>query len=483
MFKIHSFFPLFNFLMSFLALNFAAGDGGFMSAFEGGGEAPPPDMGEDTEDEGGTPAPEPAPVEGEPKEGEEPVGEKKPVAGEPAPDLTKPLSKEAKKFMGELKQSNPAAWKELNSRIWSLNGLDKKIADHFDEGGIDQAIKLKTDVEGFLKEADADDLGQIKEELSGFRTIDKQIMDGNPAFLNSLPPEIQNGLFSMMPGFVADWRDRDSEGYNRYFGGMVVSTLRDSNFQQNLDMALWKLEEMGVDDPAVKKVHDLLAGNRKWITDLDVKAKAAPEKKVAPADDPVAREKQQIATEKLQLARGRIVSQFRQNFDSKMLAELKKVSAGADGKIPGNVNRPEVILRAMSNLAKTMGSQVESRVDQYLQSKDEEGAFKYLSSQVTEKRLNEAVTKAYRYLYGSGGTAARTTTTTTEKGKDGGTPPPQTGFVTINYDPKASSIDYAKTDALAKSMNTTRQKLIGQNKAVLKNGKRVTWPRDAQAEQ
>lgn len=485
---IHSFFPLFRFLMSFIAL-FAAGDtGGFMASFGDAGAAPPVDLEgvDDTEGDGGgeqSTAETTTEGDGEKPEGEQP-GDKKVADSFTAPDLAKPLSKGEKKFLGELKQADPEAWKSLNSRIYALNGLDKKIGEHFD-GGLDEAIALKTNVDNFLKEADADDLGQIKEELSGFRTIDKQILDGNPAFIQSLPPEMQDGLFRMMPTFVEDWRGRDEDGYQRYFGGLVVATLRDTDFVKNLDMALWKLEEMGTDDPAVKKVHDLLAGNRKWINDLDTKAKTPAEKKTAPADDAISQERKQVDREKIQLATNRVITKFNQEFAPKFQKTLKTVAAGPDGKIPANVNKGEVVLRAMRNLVNTLGQSVGKRVDQYIAAKDEAGAFNYLSTQVTEKRLTEAVTEAYRYLYRTGG-APRPNTTTADKGDKGGKGDGENavpGFVTINYDPKASSIDVAATTKLAQSMRLSYRQLVSQNKCVLKNGKRVTWPRDAQAEQ
>ena len=317
----------------------------------------------------------------------------------------------------------------------------------------------------------------------GFRTIDKQILDGNPAFIQNLPPEMQDGLFRMMPTFVEDWRGRDEDGYQRYFGGLVVATLRDTDFIKNLDMALWKLEEMGTDDPAVKKVHDLLFGNRKWINDLDAKAKAAPEKKAPAADDPVAAREKNVQQQELKLANTRLITRFRDTFNPKLLKSLRTIAGGTDGKVPANVNKGEVILRAMKNLVTTLGSSVGKRVDQYLEGKDEEGAFKYLSTQVTDKRMTEAVTEAYRYLYRSHGSPkpgpVRDKDNNGGKGGENAVP----GFVTINYDPKASSIDVAATTKLAQSMRLSYRALVSQNKAVLKNGKKVTWPRDAQAEQ
>lgn len=486
--RIHSFFPLFRFLMGFIALNFAAGDGGFMSSFGDAGAAPPVDFGEEegdggSEDEGAAAAVT-TEEDGETKEGDEAAGKEKSATGESAPDLAKPLSKGAKKFLGELKQSDPAAWKELNSRIWSLNGLDKKISEHFD-GGLDGAIKLKTDVDTFLQDAQADNLQEIKDELHGFRGVDRKLMNGDPTFLNELPPEMQTGLFKMMPTFVEDWRGRDEDGYQRYFGGLVVATLRDTDFVKNLDMALWKLDEMGTDDPAVKKVHDLLSGNRKWINDLDTKAKTPPEKKAAAADDPVTAREKNVQAQELKLSQTRLTTKFRSTFDPKMLSTLKSVAAGTDGKIPANVNRAEVVLRAMKNLIGTLGNQVGKRVDDYLAGNDEEGAFKYLQTQVTDKRITEAVTSAYRYLYKNNGVGGTKPTPAGDKGKEGkegggGAP---AGFVTINYDPKASSIDVAATTKLAQTMRLTYRQLVSQNKCVLRNGKRVTWVREAQAEQ
>lgn len=483
---IHSFLPLFRFFMNFIAL-FAEG-GGFMASFGSETAAPPVDLGAD-EGEGGEDQPTvetttPESEDAKP-EGEEPVAGKEKVAtGELAPDLAKPLSKEAKKFMAELKQANPAAWKELNSRHWSLNGLDKKIGEHFD-GGLDEAIALKTNVDTLLKDTQLDNLDEVKSQIAEFRDTDAKIIKGDPSFVNDLPAEAQESLYRMMPTFVQDWRERDGDGYERYFGGLVVATLRDTDFVKNLDMALWKLDEMGTDDPAVKKVHDLLSGNREWINKLDTKAKTPAEKKAAPADDAVTQERKQVDREKIQLATNRVITRFNQEFAPKFTKILKTVAAGADGKIPANVNKGEVILRAMKGLINTLGQSVGKRVDQYVAGKDEEGAFKYLSTQVTEKRMTEAMTEAYRYLYRTGG-GTRTVPAAGDKGDKGGkgggeSAPP--GFVTINYDPKPSSIDWAKTDALAKSMRLSRRQLISQNKCVLTNGKRVNWPRDAQAEQ
>jgi hypothetical protein len=479
MIKIHSIFPLFNFWLNFLSLFFAAADGGFMASLAS--EVPMTDLGGDDEPtaEPDKPAGEDTPADGEPtKEGDQTAAVKPAQAG---PDLAKPLSSGAKKFLGELKQSDPAAWKELNNRIWSLNGIDKKIAEHFDNG-IDDAIKLKTDVDTFLKAANLDNIQEVSEELDGYRITDKKLIAGDHSFINDLPEEAQASLYRMMPNFVEDWRARDADSYQRYFGNLVVATLQHTKFQQNLEMALWKLEEMGLDDPGVKKLHDLFSGNLDWINKLSEKSNAAPEKKPVAANDEVTARERNVQQQELNISRTRVVTRFRQAFDSKMLNLLKTEAGGSTGKIPANVNKSEVLLRAMNNLAKTLGTQVESRIDEYLRGKDEEGAFKYLSSQVSDKRLTTAVSQAYRYLYGAGAPTQVAPKTDGKPPAAAPGTPAAGGFININYNPRASSVDVAATTKLAESMRLSYRQLISQNKCVLKNGKRVTWARDAQDE-
>lgn len=431
---------------------------------------------------------EPAPVEektsGEPAPDGEAPKDGEPAAAKPAQagqDLAKPLSAGAKKFLGELKQSDPAAWKEINNRIWSLNGIDKKLGEHF-ENGVEEAIKLKTDVDTFLREAELDNLQEVRGELEDYRITDAKIIKGDPSFINDLPQEAQESLYRMMPNFVEDWRARDAESYQRYFGNLVVATLQQTKFQQNLEMALWKLEEMGLEDPNVKRLHDLFSGNLQWIKDLHEKSNKPPEKKAPAPDSEVTQRERNVQQQELNLSRTRVVTRFRQAFDSKMLNLLKTEAGGSTGKIPANVNKAEVLLRAMGNLAKTLGSQVENRVDEYLRGKDEEGAFKYLSSQVSEKRLATAVSQAYRYLYGAGA-PTQAAPKNTEQAKPAAGEPAAGNFITINYNPKASSVDVAATTKLAASMRMSYRQLISQNKCVLKSGKRVTWARDAQDEE
>lgn len=482
MFKIHSIFPLFHFLLAPLFGLFAAG--GDALAALGGDSAvvldAPTDGGGDPGDESdssgdGEGDGEVAAAEGEPEPGAKPAAQT-----EPAPELAKPLSGAARTALKALKAENPAAWKELNARMWALDGQDKKIAEHFPEKGIEQAIALKTELDTFLTEADAENLADVRGELNDFRLTDAQIIKGDPAFVKNLPENVQAGLYKMLPHFVNEWSSRDNDGYQRYFAGLVDATLRDTKFAQNMEMALWKLEEMGTDDPSVKKIHDLLSGNMKWMNDLKAKSTAAPVAKETPeADAKLTAREQTVKQRERSMSMSRVARTTRGFADPKMLSILGNLYGG---KIPANVNKAEVMLRSVRNLAVIMGKPVNDKIGQYLDAGDEDGAAKYMTSQMTDHRLTKAVEDAKNYLYGKsvlGGTPAAAAAAA--PGARPAAKPSQ--FMSINYDPKSSSIDWTKTDALAKELNLSRRQLISQNKCVLRNGKKVTWPRGAELEQ
>lgn len=491
MFRISSFLPfavLKFWLMPMFGMFFAAGGdalgalGGDSSAVvldtggdEGGGE------GEGTSDGTGS-------GEGEgTREGEgegEAAGKPKEQAG---PELAKPLSTAAKTFMKEAKAANPAAWKEISQRLWALNGIDQKVTEHF-ENGIDGAIELKTNVDTFLSEAGAQDLQEVRTELNDFRLTDGKIIKGDPTFINDLPENVQTGLYKMMPSFVGEWAGKDKASYDRYFAGVVVNTLRDTDFTYNMQTAVRELERMGLDNADVKTVHDIIKGNLDWINTLKTKASAVPEKKETAAPDNKqldSREEKVKQAERTQM-KGRIATKFRSQIDPKM---TKSLAGLYGGKIPPNVNKAEVMGRAVRHLAEAMGPAGSDKITQYLDAGDEAGAIKFVLSQASEQRIADAVEKSKNYLYGKTASAKKPDPKPDGQGGKGAGAGGGAGankgqqFQTITFNPKATSIDLKKSAEVAQKMGLTRNQLFTQNKAVLRSGKLVTWASDAENEQ
>jgi hypothetical protein len=493
MIKLHTFFPFLKFMLAFLALNFAAGadvlgaaEGAeaFVDTGEEGGEGEGPGgasgagEGEEAGEGEGTEEQRAAAAAGAAKAGEQ-----------TGPQLSKPLSKEAVTALKGLKEANPKAWKELNNRLWGGDGLFKKVEEHFGEGGLDAAVELKGNVDSFLENNRLRDLEEANSEIQDFRATDAKIIKGDISFINDLPENVRGGIDRMMPDFVGQWADRDKEGHDRYFGGLMVNTLRDTDFTMNLRTAIRELERMGLEDGDVKTVHDLLKANFDWIEKMKATAATPPKKKEGAGenDQQLNRREQSIKEKEIGLARQRIGANFRRHADPKMLATLKGIY---QGKIPATINKGEVMLRALRDeLGPMLGQQFEDKIRQYLEAGDEQGAIKYTLSQATDARLTEAVKKADRFLYpkaalgrrvnpGAGG--GNNTRTAGGANSGAGAGKADNTFTKIAYNPRPSSIDYAATDKLAKElgMSRGRNQLFSQNKAVLKSGKKVTWTKD-----
>ncbi len=155
------------------------------------------------------------------------------------------------------------------------------------------------------------------------------------------------------------------------------------------------------------------------------------------------------------------------------------------GKIPDHVNVGEVMTRMRSNLIEALGQSTHDRIEQYLDGGDEQGAIKYLLQQTTDQKLTDAITKAYKHLYkpsAMGAGAPKPVASATAPTRNGA-PPAAKGVTQIAYNPKYQSIDRAATEKWAKEKGVSYQRLVTQNMAVLKNGKRVTWSPDAENEQ
>lgn len=498
MFKLHSFIPFLKFLCPML---FAAGadvlgalGGGeavvIESSTEGGGE------GEDggSESTGGENGAEAAGAEGEEGqggEGEGKEGKQRTQGRERAmPEMAKPLSPKEKAALNTLKQNDPEAWKALSRRIWGLNTVEKQIAENFGDGGLEEAIQTKSTLDNFLQKAGYPDLAGVESELQEYRSADGKILKGDATFLNDLPEEVQGGLFKMAPEFIGQWSKRDPEGYERFFLPIVLATLRDSGVEDIIRYSLRDLQRMGMDNADVKALYDQLKPASDWLDTNKEKIRKPPEKKPqAQTEDPKTQERLNRAEQiERSQALGRVGSQVN---TTKGPAMSKALAAHFGGKIPGYVNKGEVIVRARVELAKLLGRGYSDKLDQYMESGDEAGAIKFTLQQITEQRIQTAVERAAKYLYGQptlgsnsrnqqGGGNNNQNQGQRGAGKAGaGTP----GVTTLKYNPRPTSIDLAASDKWAKELGISRSRLFTSNRAVVKGKGRCTWAQDAESEE
>lgn len=499
MFKLFSIFPFLKFLFPMFcfaagadALGALGGGEAGGAVFEGGGEedgGEGAEFGDGGEDGGESSGEEKREREGEESEESQKTEGRQRPSGKPMPELAKALSPEAKGALNKLKQEDPKAWKELSRRIWGLNNVEKELSEAFGDGGIQEAVQIKTNVDNFLEKTGYTDLGQVETEIIEYRAADGKILKGDVSFLNDLPEEIQSGIYNMMPDFIGQWAKRDVEGYERFFLPIVLATFAQSGGEDQLRYALYELNKMGLDNADVKSVHDKIKAVSDWLDTNKTKLKTAPDKRPPQqTEDPKTKERLARADQiEHREAIGRVGTQVNQQRGPAM---TKALTAYFNGKIPPYVNRGEVLSRARLELAKLLGKSYSDKLDQYMGAKDEAGAIKFTLGQITDSRVQTAVERAAKYLYGqatlgskpnNGNQPARRPNANGGEGNN--RRPNAPGVSTIKYNPHSSSIDLALSDKWAKELGIPRNRLFLSNRAVLKGGKRVTWDKDAEPEQ
>jgi hypothetical protein len=375
-----------------------------------------------------------------------------------------------RQHLAELKTSNPALFKELNTIYWGFKNQQSEITKNF-PGGLKEAVELK----GFVEEIGGrEGVEELQGEMHDYRALDKQWIDGDPEFVNAAVGQYPDGFKKLMPHMMTKFASVDPDGYDRYVSGAIFNTLRDSEFTTNLRLAAEYLS--GATDPQVKRALSLLTGNYQWIQDLKKIATTQP---AAAANDP--REKQLSAREQS------IQSREKQTLMTGVRADLwagiepgitKTFTELAKGKSIADGGKQQVTADAMGLAYGILSKdkRFSDKYDAFINAGDRMNAVKLLRSRM-EPLMAEATTKAFRRLYGEASLGSKKTGDGQGQGQGQGQGRGQSastapGFQLISFDPKPTSIDRAKT---------TRE-MIFKNQAVLKDGRKVTWKAGAPSE-
>lgn len=394
--------------------------------------------------------------------------------------------------IAELKAAGKAdVAKEIQDTYWGYRTLNKQITEHF-PGGIKEAVELKQQLE---EVGGLESFQELQGEVDEWRSVDQMLENGDASVVKSMFSDFPDGMKQLMPAALDNWADVDSDGYDRHMAGVAYSTLNSSGIPTDLQLAYSLLEQYDLDkNPALKRVCSLLAKSYHWIGNL---GKFASEKPAAAAGGGKSTQKETKLTEREQkiatAERMQTISAISTNFQSfttpKFEGHLKDLFSNK--AIPANVNKQEVYKRAIMNVftvlgaggnsAKGIKSAFEKKYDAYIDNGDKAGAQKFLQSRA-EPLLQDAVSKAYKWLYGAptlgsgkqnaGGAGKDKGAAGAGKGGNGDGSNAGGGFELIGYDPKPDSIDRAKT---------TRA-MIFKNQAILKSGKKVTWKQGAPPE-
>lgn len=405
------------------------------------GAAPPePDSSLDT---GAEPIPEPT--------GDTPEGT------EPAPDGKDPASSTDPKedgriippWLRDLKDKNPAAFAKAKTDLFDLR----------DRRSVHPTVQAAREEHELLQaNGGVAGIAKLREDGTFFKSAAEQFLKGDPAFVKDLFEEDPIAAAQHVPIMLDAFKERDKDGYNA-----TIARLWDNEFKavqfdtgvanliaaikaKDLDSAMQWAESFG-------KWQQTISGHARRAEDPRVKA--------------LLTERNQRFANEAKTARDESFKSYRTDATNEVVTSMEKVfddyfknRKGMDAEDRGDLLR-EATARANRDVENTPG--FKEQRDKLLQAGDFEGAKRLLKTTFA-KHAPEAVKRiARRY-----GTLAGPAVPAKDlKQPTPGQRPaaPSAGFVQVNTRPQAEEID----------RNATPNEMIISGRAVLKNGRKVSW--------
>lgn len=400
------------------------------------------------------------------------------------PKLGKPLKAETAKLLRDMKEAQPGAYKEIMERVWQQENQTKKIAEHFPEKGLDEAIQLKADAgaqRDLLRNHEFKTVQEAMNEVAEYRGIDKKIIAGDASFIKDLPEEIAGGLLGQMPDIIGEWAARDFDGYNRYFSGVFIKTVQNSEAFFDMKGVLRTLTKAGdlSGDPDLLAAKEAIQGMLGLFEKIGKTASTAAVPKAKPEADKGLKDREtSIRAREIQATNNDISTRTLRYVAGPVGQTLIRL-LGKDYSTKVNVR--EVLNKALGFMSEAVGKEYDDDLKRFAEGGDVEGAERHTKSKLTNKIITEATEKAYKLIYrgatfGSGKPAPKA------NGAPGGKQPPPRADAPSDYKlqatrPEDHRIDLAATKAAAAKEGKNFSQFITSGRAVLKGGAKVRWAR------
>lgn len=407
---------------------------------------------------------EPAEGEIEGTEGENteaPEGEaEKPLVAAPQID-GRQVPAAIRKALADMKATNPAVAKELNDYVWGYKNLKADIAKNFGPEGLKEAIALKNTVEELTG---ADSVEDFRTEVQELRHLDQQFISGDPEFIKTAVAKFPEGFKKIAPAMMDAWAQADPDSYDRRMAGIIVATLNQNGFGNNLARAVDFLEMQDPDkgNAIIQKVIGMLGEGQK---SLSAWAAFSTSKPKAPEVDPNAaanaKERADIEAQKVTIFTQGVTKDLDVHSSStitKELAALKKTvpeSARA-------VFDKQVIDAVWAKMRGESNFSVKFKA--LMANKYHAGVLKFLQSRGLPYYA-EAVESAYKRLYGTTKFAGAPKPKIVPGAKPG-EPAPKAAAGWVKFNPPAALIDRQATQ---------ERDIVFAKKAILKDGRKVYW--------
>lgn len=299
-------------------------------------------------------------------------------------------------------------------------------------------------------------LTQLQTDISEFRNVAQQFMAADPKFSADLAEADPIAFGSHVPHIMAKFAEVDREGYNREIAKQFTSEFEAIGLRPALETAYQQIKAGKVDEGLA-----ILNKLAKWHDDVRGVATKEDDPRYKKLQDQLRTERESKAKEGRESFRNQYITAATQQID---------VAAGklVDSYLKGKKLDADDRLRLLDNVRREADADVikdsnyTQQRDLLIERGDVEASVRFAVSRY-EQALSAATKKVMRTF---GKLASPETAPRTTPPANGTVKPPADGWVRVSERPKAFEID---------SKRTPGSMILNQQRAVLKDGRKVTW--------
>jgi hypothetical protein len=383
----------------------------------------------------------------------------------------------AKSVLEEIRAKSPALEKQIRNALIRQDVFAREFP-----GGV-QAVRARIgQLESQIQElGGADGVKEIKGQLDFFQDLDSQFTAGDPRFVEALvaSPEGQAAFLKIAPAMIEKYASMHPEGFDAYIAGKMKAEFEGAGFKSALSEMRFFLDRMP-DSPEKNEVLQRWAdivGDNEGKTGLFNRVMARAAKQVAtpklegaqPKTDDT--ERQQLEQERAQIKNEKFSTAWTSELNSVIAPELSRLRTerGFDDTKKGAI--AELFKSNMDRIVREKGQQI----SKFFKAGDIQ-AYRNAARSLFRQEAPKALLAAVDMVAPKNGkprTAALGVTKPAQTSANGApvkAPVAEAGWTSLRTKPGLDQVDFDKTRALGPNA-------WGEGKAVLKDGKRVKFPR------
>jgi hypothetical protein len=361
------------------------------------------------------------------------------------------LSADAKKYLDELKTTNPGLARGIQRALYKDAEWQKEVP-----GGLKEVRELRQTVETL---GGPNGVQEIQAEVNGWHQFDAQYMAGDPKAVEFMTsePEGQEAFLKIIPAALNKFEELHPDGYSQYMAQVFNHTIG----QSGIPLALERLGDFLGDNPRAQEQLQKIAGFLKFIDSAARKPVEAPKfaKSEAQPDGRTEFEQERTAFER-EKWKNETANAQRPLFEQEW-ARL------AGGRKMSETQQTAIRQLYELTLNKAINGKHSETLQRYFEAKDRNGFLRYAAN-LDKTEMPKALRAAFEAVLPSrpgpkpGSAPAPVKNGTPAKGL-----PIAQGFTQVAKQPATQEIDYKNP------FNTIAN--FQQGRAVLKDGKKVQW--------